>query len=89
MGVWSVSQGYWAWYIPNGTLHFALAGAWTAVSFTSTSDARLKDNIIEATTQEAAAILDAVKVKTYTRNDRKNEPRVGFVAQDLPGCVHR
>ena len=54
----------------------------TGVSFTSTSDKRLKDNVEDVTTAEAGAILDTVSVKKYTRTDR-NEKRVGFIAQDL------
>ena len=29
------------------------------------------------------AILNAVDAKQYTRNDRNDEPRVGYIAQDL------
>ena len=53
------------------------------MSFTSTSDSKIKDNVENVTTAEAAAILDQVKVKKYIRNDRNGENRVGFVAQDL------
>ena len=49
----------------------------------ATSDRRLKDNQQEITADEALRILDAVAPKKYTRNDKDNEPRHGFVAQEL------
>jgi len=58
----------------------------TADSF-STSDSRLKDNQQEITAQEALSILEAVTPKKYTRNDRDNEPRHGFIAQELEAAV--
>ena len=78
-----MSLAAWAWYVPNGTSNLTIVGNCVANGFASSSDTRLKDNVQEATTQEAGAILDAVKVKTYTRNDRNDERRVGFIAQDL------
>ena len=59
----------------------------SGVSFTSTSDQKIKDNVENVSVSEAAAILDQVKVKKYTRNDRKNEPRVGFIAQHLEAAT--
>ena len=53
-----------------------------ADSFSSNSDRALKDNETPITVAEAAAILDAVEAKTYTRNDT-GEDRHGFIAQDL------
>ena len=54
----------------------------TADAF-QTSDSRLKDNQEEITAQEALSILEAVAPKKYTRNDKNNEPRHGFIAQEL------
>jgi len=55
----------------------------TATSFSSSSDAKLKDDQQVAPTADAAAILAAVDVKTYCRNDLDGQKRVGFIAQDL------
>ena len=33
------------------------------------------------------AIFDAVEVKTYERNDRNGEKRVGFIAQDIEAVL--
>ena len=54
----------------------------TADAF-QTRDNRLKDNQEEITAQEALSILEAVAPKKYTRNDKDNEPRHGFIAQEL------
>ena len=54
----------------------------TADAF-QTSDNRLKDNQEDITTDEALSILQAVTPKKYTRNDKDNEPRHGFIAQEL------
>ena len=54
----------------------------TADAF-QTSDNRLKDNQSEISAQEALGILQAVTQKKYTRNDKDNEPRHGFIAQEL------
>ena len=54
----------------------------TADSF-STNDDRLKDNQEDITADEALSILQAVTPKKYTRNDKDNEPRHGFIAQQL------
>ena len=59
------------------------AGNLTANNFNSSSDAKLKDDQQVAPTADAAAILAAVDVKTYSRNDLDGQKRVGFIAQDL------
>lgn len=53
----------------------------TADAF-QTSDNRLKDNQEKITADEAFGILQAVTPKKYTRNDKDNEPRHGFIAQE-------
>ena len=58
----------------------------TADSF-ATSDSRLKDNQEEVTADEALGILQAVTPKKYTRNDKDNEPRHGFIAQELETAI--
>ena len=54
----------------------------TADSF-STSDNRLKDNQQEITADEALTLLNSVTPKKYTRNDKDDEARHGFIAQEL------
>ncbi len=52
-------------------------------SVVNSSDSKLKDNQQLAPLTSLKAILDAVDVKTYDRNDLGGQPRFGFVAQDL------
>ena len=49
----------------------------------SSRDSKLRDNQQLARTADAAAILAAVDVKTYSRNDLDGQARVGFIAQEL------
>ena len=46
-----------------------------------------KDNQQEITADEALGILQAVTPKKYTRNDKDNEPRHGFIAQELEAAI--
>ena len=48
-----------------------------------TADRRLKDNEKECLIADVGAIVDRVCAKTYERNDRNGELRVGFIADDL------
>ena len=59
------------------------AGNLIANNFNSSSDTKLKDDQQVAPTADAAAILAAVDVKFYSRNDLDGQKRVGFIAQDL------
>ena len=59
------------------------SGNLIAQNFNSSSDTKLKDDQQVAPTADAAAILAAVDVKTYSRNDLDGQKRVGFIAQDL------
>ena len=53
----------------------------------ATSDRRLKDNQQEISAQEALSILEAVAPKKYTRNNKNNEARHGFIAQEIETAV--
>jgi hypothetical protein len=64
-----------------GTGRFS--GALTASNFPSSSDARLKENVLDASTKECERILLAVRPKTYTRIDMDGAPRIGYIAQHL------
>jgi hypothetical protein len=59
------------------------SGSIQASNFPSSSDARLKDNVLDASLQECERILLSVRPKTYTRNDMNDEPRIGYIAQEL------
>ena len=59
------------------------AGNLIANNFNSSSDTKLKDDQQVAPAADAAAILAAVDVKTYSRNDLDGQKRVGFIAQEL------
>ena len=59
------------------------AGNLIANNFNSSSDDKLKDDQHVAPAADAAAILAAVDVKTYSRNDLDGQKRVGFIAHDL------
>ena len=59
------------------------SGNLIANNFNSSSDTKLKDHQQVAPTADAAAIMAAVDVKTYSRNDLDGQQRVGFIAQDL------
>ena len=47
------------------------------------SDQKVKDQQEDISATDCWAILDQVKPKSYVRNDLQNQPRVGFLAQDL------
>ena len=89
-GTTTVSTNVVVFRLPNSATDDAIFGNGVSASaFNSSSDARLKDNVSDATVAEATNILDSVNVKTYNRNDRNNEARVGFIAQDLQAACTR
>ena len=53
--------------------------------FGNASDASLKDDVQDASTEDALHMLRTVSAKTYTRIDLPDEdgPRLGFIAQDM------
>jgi hypothetical protein len=61
----------------------ACNGNVNANNFSSSSDAKLKDDQQVAPTAAAASILAAVSEKTYSRNDLDGQKRVGFIAQEI------
>jgi len=73
----------------NGNLHvnnLAAMGNVTAFSTATTSDARLKEHIVDfAEELDAGAALDAIRPVAYT--DRTNRRRIGFIAQELREVV--
>ena len=69
--------------IPYNSTICTFVSSLVAPGYNSSSDRSLKDNIEDLKAEDCNLILNAVSPKTYTRNDRNNERRVGFVAQDL------
>jgi hypothetical protein len=60
-------------------------GSLSASNFPSSSDARLKENVLDASLQECERIVLAVRPKTYNRIDMNGAPRIGYIAQHLDG----
>ena len=63
----------------------------TAVLYNTTSDQRLKENIVDA--PEFGSVIDAIKVRSYDWKSDGSHQRAGFVAQELvtvaPEAVHQ
>jgi hypothetical protein len=63
----------------------------TAVLYNTTSDQRLKENIVDA--PEFGSVIDSIKVRSYDWKSDGNHQRAGFVAQELvtvaPEAVHQ
>jgi hypothetical protein len=53
----------------------------SATNFNTSSDARLKHDIVDA--PEASGLIDAIKVRSFKWNADDSEQRYGFVAQEL------
>ncbi len=64
----------------NGRVGYIGTSGTTTTYYTS-SDARLKHDIIDA--PEASALIDAIKVRSFKWNVDDSEQRYGFVAQEL------
>ena len=74
----------------GGTL--AVSGSATALGFTSSSDARLKDAVEDLSEVACTAVLMAVKPKKYVRSDLgettfSSARRVGFLSQDVQAAI--
>ena len=59
----------------------------SAVSFVSTSDRAVKQNIVDADLNSVQAVFDAISLKSYQRVDSPGLNRVGFVAQDFEAAL--
>jgi hypothetical protein len=58
------------------------SGSLLASNFPSTSDARIKENVLDASLGECTRLVLAVKPKTYNRSDMAGNPaRCGYIAQ--------
>ena len=52
-------------------------------SLTNNSDASLKSTPVDASTEDALAMLKAVSARTYERTDLSSGSRLGFIAQEV------
>jgi len=63
----------------------------TAVLYNTTSDQRLKENIVDA--PEFGSVIDSIKVRSYDWKADHTHQRAGFIAQELvtvaPEAVHQ
>ena len=58
-------------------------------SITSSSDARFKENVLDADASKCLAVLNALAVKSYNRNDMDGKPkRLGFIAQEVEAALN-
>ncbi len=62
----------------TGTGRFS--GDLHALSFTETSDARLKEEVLPASLEECARLVQAVRPQIYRRTDLDSNRRVGYLA---------
>jgi hypothetical protein len=73
-----------------GTIGSITQSGTTAVLYNTSSDARLKHDIVDA--PEASSLIDAIQVRSFKWNADNSEQRYGFVAQELvtvaPEAVH-
>jgi hypothetical protein len=78
------------WEVRNdGTARFILdaAGNASATSFNPTSSRELKEGITELDSAKAAEALSELKPVEYAFKADRKEPRVGFIAEDVPELV--
>lgn len=74
----SFTVGYFTY---NGTLVGSIASTSTATSYNTTSDERLKKDIADA--PASGAVIDAMKVRSFTWRASGERVTHGFIAQEL------
>ena len=86
----TTSQTHIAFSNGNGDVG-SIGTSGTATSYNTSSDARLKHDIVDA--PDAADLIDAIKVRSFKWNADNSEQRYGMVAQELievaPEAVHQ
>lgn len=65
----------------NGTTVGTIQINTTSTAYNTSSDARLKHDIVDA--PEASSLIDAIKVRSFKWNADNSEQRYGFIAQEL------
>jgi hypothetical protein len=84
------SGGFISFQVAGSQVGF-IAESGGGTVYSTTSDVRLKHDIVDA--PEASALIDAIKVRSFKWNADNSEQRYGFVAQELvevaPEAVHQ
>lgn len=68
-------------FINGGANVGGIQSSTTTTSYNTSSDARLKHDIVDA--PEASSLIDAIKVRSFKWNADNSEQRYGMVAQEL------
>ena len=77
----NISGGYTEVWWANASGNFGVTNACYAVSFVTTSDQSVKEDVEDV---DLSPVFDAVAVKSYTREDKPEMGRrVGFLSQDV------
>jgi hypothetical protein len=84
-------SGYLQFLYNNGAIGSITQSGTTAVLYNTTSDQRLKENIVDA--PEFGSVIDAIQVRSYDWKTDNTHQRAGFIAQELvtvaPEAVHQ
>jgi hypothetical protein len=86
------SGNFYARFIYDGTgIGSITQSGTTAVLYNTTSDQRLKENIVDA--PEFGSVIDSIKVRSFDWKTDQTHQRAGFIAQELvtvaPEAVHQ
>ena len=76
----TTATGHIAFNNPNGEVGLIVTSG-TSTSYNTSSDARLKHDIIDA--PEASTLIDQIKVRSFKWNADDSTQRYGFIAQEL------
>jgi hypothetical protein len=74
----TMTAGY---FVTSSGLAGSITCSGTTTTYNTSSDARLKHDIVDA--PEASSLIDAIKVRSFKWNADDSEQRYGFVAQEL------
>ncbi len=78
----SASSGYYAYFEYNGgTNNGSISWSGGTTAYNTTSDARIKENIVDA--PDAGALIDGIKVRSWDFKADNAHWRYGMVAQEL------
>jgi hypothetical protein len=84
-------SGAQVYFIYNGSNVGSISSTSVATLYNTTSDQRLKENIVDAA--PASALIDALQVREYDWKSDGSHQRYGFIAQELvtvaPEAVHQ
>jgi hypothetical protein len=74
-------ENYTAYYYNSTLIGGITQNGTTGVLYNTSSDARLKHDIVDA--PDAASLIDAIQVRSFKWNADNSEQRYGFIAQEL------